>query len=383
MPQVGSGGTAEGPRPPGSRRTGGGRRQPSSEGTADGRRGSGGTAGTRRVTLQDVAARAGVSRALVSIVVRNAPGASEATRARVMAVAAELGYRPDVNARLLARRRSRLLGVTVQLGHPFHADVVTSLYDSAEEQGYELALSATGAGRDERRAVDTLLGYRSEALILLAGDAPEAALAAVGRRVPVVVVARRVHSTAVDVVRTADDIGVGQAVAHLVALGHAAIAHVDGGRAAGAADRRHGYRTAMRRHRLAQRVVTGGQSEEDGARAARQLLDGAPPTAVICYNDRCAVGLMDVLIRAGIRVPDDISVVGFDNSHLARLSHISLTTVAQDVTEMAALTVRRLVARLEGGPADLERENVLPPHLVIRGSTGHVRSATGDRLRTS
>lgn len=92
---------------------------------------------------------------------------------------------------------------------------------------------------------------------------------------------------------------------------------------------------------------------------------------------------MDVLIRAGIKVPDDISVIGFDNSHLARLSHINLTTVAQDVTEMAALTVRRLVARLEGGPADLERENVLPPHLVIRGSTGHVRPATGDRLRTS
>ena len=361
MPQAGSGGTAEA------------RRQPGSEGTAE----------ARRVTLQDVAARAGVSRALVSIVVRNAPGASEATRARVMAVAAELGYRPDVNARLLARRRSRLLGVTVQLGHPFHADVVTSLYDSAEEQGYELALSATGPGRDERRAIDTLLGYRSEALILLAGDAPEAALAAAGRRVPVVVVARRLRGTAVDVVRTADDIGVGQAVAHLVALGHTAIAHVDGGRAAGTGDRRRGYRTAMRRYRLAQRVVTGGQSEEDGARAGRQLLDDGPPTGVICYNDRCAVGLMDLLIRAGIRVPDEISVIGFDNSHLARLSHINLTTVAQDVTEMAALTVRRLVERLEGGPAHLERESVLPPHLVVRGSTGRSRPASADGLRMS
>jgi DNA-binding LacI/PurR family transcriptional regulator len=337
----------------------------------------------RRVTLQDVADRAGVSRALVSIVVRNVPGASAATRTRVMAVAADLGYRPDVNARLLARRRSRLLGVTVQLGHPFHADVVTSIYDSAEQHGYELVLSATGPGRDERRAVDTLLGYRSEALILLAGDAPEAALAVAGHRVPVVVVARRVRSTAVDVVRTADDIGVGQAVAHLVALGHTAIAHVDGGHAAGAADRRRGYRTAMRRHRLAERVVTGGQSEEDGARAGRLLLDGEPPTAVICYNDRCAVGLMDVLIRAGIKVPDDISVIGFDNSYLARLSHINLTTVGQDVTEMATLTVRRLVARLEGGQTGLERESVLPPRLVTRGSTGHVQQATAGGFRTS
>jgi DNA-binding LacI/PurR family transcriptional regulator len=341
---------------------------------------SGGAPETRRPTLQDVAARAGVSRALVSIVVRNAPGASEATRARVLAVAAELGYRPDVNARLLARQRSRLLGVTVQLGHPFHADVAAGLYDCAEQNGYELALSATVPGRDERRAIDTLLGYRSEALILVAAGASEGTLAAAGRRVPVVVVARRVRSTAVDVVRTADDIGVGQAVEHLVALGHTAIAHVDGGRAAGAGDRRRGYRLAMRRRQLAEQVVTGGESEEDGARAGRLLLASGPPTAVICYNDRCAVGLMDVLIRAGVGVPDDVSVVGFDNSQLARLSHINLTTVAQDVAEMAALTIRRLVARLEGGGAgegpgpaggspDLVRESVLPPRLVVRGST--------------
>jgi DNA-binding LacI/PurR family transcriptional regulator len=82
-------------------------------------------------------------------------------------------------------------------------------------------------------------------------------------------------------------------------------------------------------------------------------------------------------------VPGDISVIGFDDSHLARLSHINLTTVAQDVTEMAALTVRRLVERLEGGPAHLERESVLAPHLVIRGSTGRVKQAATDGFRTS
>ncbi len=82
-------------------------------------------------------------------------------------------------------------------------------------------------------------------------------------------------------------------------------------------------------------------------------------------------------------MPEDISVVGFDDSHLARLSHINLTTVAQDVAEMAALTVRRLVERLEGGPAHVERESVLPPHVVIRGSTGRLRPGRADGLRTS
>jgi DNA-binding LacI/PurR family transcriptional regulator len=338
----------------------------------------------RRPTLQDVADQAGVSRALVSIVVREAPGASAATRARVLAVAAQLGYRPDVHARLLARQRTRLIGVTVQLGHPFHADVVAGLYVAAERHGYELVLSATTPGRDQPRAIETLLDYRSEGLVLLAPDTPAATLAAIGRRVPSVVLARRVRAEGVHVVRTADELGVGQAVDHLVGLGHTAIAHVDGGSLPAATDRRRGYRTALRRHRLAPRAVAGGQSEEDGARAARELVDGGLPTAVVCFNDRCAVGLLDVLIRAGVRVPEDVSVVGFDDSQLARLSHINLTTVAQDVARMADLAVERLVRRLDpdgsaadgaspddGGRAgDGGRETVLPPHLVVRGSTG-------------
>ncbi|HEY6797221.1 MAG TPA: LacI family DNA-binding transcriptional regulator [Kineosporiaceae bacterium] len=338
----------------------------------------------RRPTLQDVAERAGVSRALVSIVVRGAPGASASTRARVLAVADELGYRPDAHARLLARQRARLLGVTVQLGHPFHADVVAGLYPAVERYGYELVLSATAPGRDERRAVETLLDYRSEGLILVAPDAAETTLAVLARRLPTAVLARRVQAEQVSVVRTADDVGVGQAVDHLVGLGHRSIAHVDGGALPAAEDRRDGYRSAVRRHGLDPWPVAGGQSEEDGARAARELLAQGLPTAVVCFNDRCAVGLLDVLIRTGVRVPDDISVVGFDDSQLARLSHINLTTVGQDVERMAELAVAELVDRIDGclpenpaaptGPAHRPaggpvRETVLPPRLVVRGST--------------
>jgi DNA-binding LacI/PurR family transcriptional regulator len=365
-----------------------------------------GSAAGRRPTLQDVAERAGVSRALVSIVVRGAPGASEATRVRVLAVAEELGYRPDVHARLLARHHTQLLGVTVSLGHPFHADVVSGLYEAAERHGYDLVLSATTPTRDHHRAVESLLEYRAEGVVLLAPEMPEAALSAFARRVPVVVVARRVRDREVRVVRTAEETGVRQAVGHLVSLGHRAIAHVDGGGSAGAADRRRGYRAAMRRHRLPERVITGGQSEEDGARGAREVLSGDPVTAVVCYNDRSAVGLLDVLIRAGLRVPDDVSVVGFDDSQLARLSHINLTTVAQDVTRMADLAVAGLVHVLdppgvggvEGAPVRVARhaglhqsggelqpaimpepqgwtgrEMILPPRLVVRGSTAAAR----------
>src|SRR5919112_4729230 len=115
---------------------------------------------SRRPTLADVAARAGVSVPLVSIVMRDAPGASDATRERVRRAAEELGYRPDTRAQLLRRSRSRLLGVVFGVQHAFHGDLVSGLYAAAERVGYELALSAVTPGRDERRAVATLLQDR-------------------------------------------------------------------------------------------------------------------------------------------------------------------------------------------------------------------------------
>jgi DNA-binding LacI/PurR family transcriptional regulator len=321
----------------------------------------------RPPTLEDVAARAGVSRALVSIVVRGVPGASEPTRQRVLEVADELGYRPDSRARLLAGRRSRLLGVTLALDHPFHADLAEGLYTAAEQHGYEVVLSAMTRNRNSRRAIDTLLDYRCAAAILIGPPLREPSLSALAERLPVIVLGQRSRSRAVDVIRTADEAGMRLAVDHLVALGHRDIVHVDGARGPGAAARRGGYRVAMRRHDLAPRIVAGGPAEEDGAGAARTL-HKAPPTAVITYNDRSAVGLLDVFVRAGITVPDAVSVVGYDDSQVARLPYLRLTTVSQDASQLAALAVRRAVARLEHQPVS-ERELVLTPHLVVRGTT--------------
>lgn len=318
-------------------------------------------------TLEDVATRAGVSRALVSIVMRGVPGASAATREHVLRVAEEIGYRPDSRARLLAGRRSRLLGVTLTLNHPFHADLTEGIYSSAEQLGYEVVLSAITPKREPRRAIDTLLDYRCEAAILVGALVREPWLSALGERLPVVVVGQGTRSQAVDVVRTSDAAGIRLAVEHLVELGHRDIAHVDGGRGPGAAPRRNAYRSGLQRHGLTPRVVPGGQSEEDGAAAGRVLVDD-PPTAVLTYNDRCAVGLLDVFVRAGVAVPGDVSVVGYDDSQVARLPYLRLTTISQDAAQLAALAVQRAVARLER-EAVPDRETVLTPHLIVRGTT--------------
>ncbi|MEV6486442.1 LacI family DNA-binding transcriptional regulator [Streptomyces sp. NPDC051576] len=328
----------------------------------------------KRPTLAHVAARAGVSVALVSIVMRGAYGASATTRERVLRAAEEIGYRPDTRARVLRSNRSRLLGVQFGLRHPFHTDLVEGIYAAAEPAGYQVALSAVAPTRGERQAVEALLADRCEALVLLGPEVPAARLAHLATQVPVVSVARRLRPAppGVDVVRTADDEGARQAVDHLVALGHRAVAHIDGGRAPGAADRRRGYRTAMQRHGLAGHVhiVPGGPTEEDGARAARALLaEKSRPCAVLAFNDRCATGVLDTFLRAGVTVPGEISVVGFDDTSLSRLAHIDLTTVAQDVPRLAELSVGRAIARLDGIDVP-DGEQVVPPRLVVRGTTG-------------
>ncbi len=324
----------------------------------------------RPPTLEDVAARAGVSRALVSIVMRDAPGASDATRVRVRAIADELGYRPDARAQLLAGRRTALLGVSLELNNPFHADVVEHVYRVADHRGYQVVLSAVTGSRPASTAIQTLLSYRCEAVLALATPPRRAALAELAERQPVVVVGQRATAPGVDTVRVDDAAGLRLAVEHLVGLGHRRIAYLDGGRAPSAAARRSGYRAAMRACDLAEfvHIEAGGEREQDGAEAARRILHDLPD-AVITYNDRCAVGLLDVFARSGVDVPGTVSVVGYDDTRMAALPYLRLTTISQDVETLAELAVGRAVDRIEEHDI-ADADQVVTPHLAVRGTTG-------------
>jgi DNA-binding LacI/PurR family transcriptional regulator len=326
----------------------------------------------RRPRLEDVAAEVGVSPASVSLVLRGIRGPSAATRERVLEAAARLGYRPDRAASLLASRRSGLIGVVMEISNAFHAELVEEVQEAADRHGYNLVLSPITRSRNEARAVETLLDSRCEALILLGPTSSAPRLAALDRELPVVVVGRPVPSAGVDVVRAADDEGVALAVEHLTDFGHRRITHVDGGPGAISRLRRQGYEHAM--HRLGldeyRHVIPGGLTEESGALAAQTVLRSDPrPTAVLTFNDRSAMGLLDTLIRAGIDVPGALSVVGYDNSTVSRLAHIDLTTVSQNAHELTELAVAAVIERLDNGRTD-HREVVLSPSLVIRGTTG-------------
>lgn len=333
----------------------------------------GGTA-SGRARLVDVARRAGVSTATASLVLRGRPGPSEATADAVRAAAATLGYRPDRTASLLARHRSHLIGVLLDVTSPFHAELVRALDDAAAEHGLDLVLSTVTPRRDETRAAETLLDFRCEALAVLGPAMPDAALDALADSVPTVVVGRA-GTARVPGVLVSDDQGLELAVDHLVGLGHRRIAYVDGPRGTIATARRTGYRAAMRRHGLRAEVdvVAGGPTEEAGVVAARALLERpvpARPTAVVCFNDRCAIGLRDTALREGVAVPEVLSVVGYDDSPLARMGTVDLTSVSQEPVGLAASTVAVVAALLDGGGHERVADVVIPPRLVVRSSSG-------------
>lgn len=325
------------------------------------------TNGTRP-TMADVARIAGVSPALVSIVMRGVPGASESTRTRIKSIADSIGYIPDRRAQKLRQTTSRLLGVTYDLQEPFHGDLVEQIYAAADLHGYDVMLSATAPSRDEDAAVRSLIRERCEGTILLGSNLESDYVAALGSSVPTVTLMRRSGVDGVGSVRSDDVAGVGLAVDHLVERGHRRIAHIDGSRAPGAEDRRHGFRDAMARHGLSGSALlaAGGTTETDGAKATERLMRSEPPSAIIAFNDRCATGVLDYLVRTSVSVPETVAVVGYDDSRLASIAHVHLTSIAQDATALAEAAVETALAQISGADA---RETVLTPKLVRRSTT--------------
>lgn len=321
----------------------------------------------KRPTLIDVAEKAGVSRALVSIVMRDAPGASQATRLKVREAARQLGYRPDSRAKLLRSSRTKLLGLSFTTAQAFHAEIVDAAYARATERGYGIALSAVAAGRPEPQAVESLLDLGCEALIMVSPTLGPQELASYAARLPVVSVLRDDVGDALDSVSSSDHEGIRIAVEHLVSLGHRRIVHVDGGDAVSGPQRREAFVAEMGRRDLEGRVVPGGPTEEDGLRAGRLILEN-PPTAIMVFNDRCALGVLESLRAGGLRVPQDVSVLGYDDSQFARLSYIMLSSISQDAQLLASAAVDRAIERLEG--ATPAAHLVRTPHLVLRNTTG-------------
>ena len=338
---------------------------------------------TGRPTLETVAARAGVSRSLVSLVLRGSPSVSPARRDAVLRAVAELGYHPNAAARQLAERRSRTVGVLLNdLRQPWFADMLDGLTPALLAAGKHVLL---GDGRIDRMLDETLtwsfidLGVDG---LVLAGSIPMSpAVVAAAGKIPTVAVGGRgldLDLPRADVLANDNHLGGSLAVRHLIELGHTRIAHISGLPSVAGKLRMQGYQDTMRAAGLGQhaRIEAGDMSEEGGYRAAVRLLSGAGgadrPTAIFAANDLTCVGALSAAAALGVQVPGELSLVGFDNSVLARLRALWLTSVDGAAREMGHQAAQLLLARIEQPDAP-GQTRLTPPRLEVRGSSGPVR----------
>lgn len=299
----------------------------------------------RPVTQAMVAAHAGVSRALVSLVLRNSPQVSEERRAAVLRAMSELGYRPNAAARHLGRR-THTIGVVIQdLHYPFFAEVVDGISSAAEAAGLQVLIN-TGFRNPtvEQRALDTFLEARTDGVVLIAPQLANEKIEVVGVSAPTVVVGRPGTSDRFDSVHTHDEQGAILATEHLIGLGHRRILHVDApltDRNASSEGRRAGYTRAMRGAGLAglarsvpDMPVDYAELDTIGSPDPSWFHDGEPPTAVFAHNDFIALTAARrfAVARPAVR----LAVVGYDNTALASLSTPGLTTVDQPRRRMGS-----------------------------------------------
>ncbi|MEW2305637.1 LacI family DNA-binding transcriptional regulator [Streptomyces sp. NPDC006655] len=342
--------------------------------------------GARRPTLEEVAARAGVGRGTVSRVINGSPRVSDATRAAVEAAVNELGYVPNTAARALAANRTDAIALVVPepetrfFAEPYFSDMLSGVGAELSDTQMQLLLIFAGSDRERERLAQYLAAHRVDGVLLVSvhADDPLPDLLA-QLDIPAVISGPRSAAESLTSVDS-DNYGGGRsAVEHLLAGGRRTIAHITGRLDVYGAQRRvDGYRDALRDagHQVNELLIEPGDfTEEGGRRAMTRLLEREPALdAVFAGSDVTAAGARQVLREAGRRIPDDVALVGYDDSAIARHMEPPLTSVRQPIVEMGRAMIDLLLAEIaDRRPAESRgperRHAVLPTELVIRTSS--------------
>jgi LacI family transcriptional regulator len=335
--------------------------------------------GRERVTLADVAERAGVSRATVSLVLRSSPLVAEGTRRHVQAVMAELGYVYNRGAASLRATRSRTVGLLLpELSNPFFAELAAGVDHVFDDAGLALFIANSNESlAKQERFLLRMREHGADGIIICpaTGSLEELIGRLRGWGIPFVQALRHISATEGDYAGADYEIGMDRATEHLVRLGHRRIALVGGEGAHSAfAARRKGFTATMRRHGLeTDLMIKTPLTRRAGIDIVQRLLaHDDPPTAAICFNDVVALGILRGLEEQGVIPGQDFAVIGFDDVAEAGLSRPALTTVATfpfQVGEDAARLLLRRIADPQGSPERV----ILPTRLVVRESCGAVR----------
>ncbi len=325
-----------------------------------------------RVTIADVAAEAGVSIATVSRVMNGHYGVSSGTFSRVQAVIADLGYESSLVARSLRSRRTNVIGIVVADLEPFSAELLKGAARAIRGTGYELIIYSGGGHVEdqvgwERRYLSRLNGTLTDGTILVTPTVVD-----VSSGTPVVAVDPHAGSSTLPTVDSQNREGAVAATEYLISLGHRRIGFLAGRPDLESARLRElGYREALEKASLGfdpDLMRVGGYTQESAEAPARELLElGRPPTAIFAANDVSAIQTMDVARSMGMTVPDDLSVIGFDNIPESVLSQPPLTTIDQSIQQMGYEAARLLIGLIDE-PGQDPVHLTLPTDLVIRQS---------------
>jgi LacI family transcriptional regulator len=339
------------------------------------------------VTIKDVAREAGVSVATVSRVYNDSALVKEETRQRVQDVARRLGYSPNGAARSLITSKTSTIGVLLpDLHGEFFSELIRGIDQTAQRLGYHLLVSSSHDQAGEIEAAIQSMRGRVDGLIVMSPNVgARDAVRHLSALFPVVLLSSSAEEGALHTISIANRAGARAMVRHLIALGHRQIVIITGGQHNhDAVERLRGYRAALREAGIARRAaweVAGDFGERSGYAAAQKLLSTRPrPTAIFASNDAMAIGAISALREAGVRVPDDIAVAGFDDIPMAAYLNPPLATVHVDIPALGERAVERLVEALRGEARRGEREE-LPTRVVARGSSGERVARRGNSRR--
>ena len=331
----------------------------------------------RRVTQRDVASRLGVSSASVSYAFNGSSGVSESMRDRILAVAAEMGYRPNRSAQGLRRGRSNMIGLLLaDIGNPFYPEVASGVVKAATEVGFHVLLAEVGRGGSlQSQAARDLVDRDCDGLLFTSVVPDDADLLRElqAQGVPFVCVNRRIEQIESDWVGIDDHAASSEATQWLVRTGARRIAVIGGPQLSSVSRARSAGAEAAIRSSGAEHVAPllrdGELSRSSGVERTRLLLDsGVAVDAIVCGNDMIALGVLDVCQERRVRIPEDIAVVGFDDMSFASAGPLQLTTVSLPRQVMGSRAVELLDERIKGYDG-APREVLLPHNLTIRATT--------------
>jgi len=333
------------------------------------------------MTIADIAKIAGVSRATVSGVLNNSTTVSSKTKERILAIIEEHDYRPNEIARALALNQTGLIGLIVKdISNPLYSQIALGVEDVCGHEGLSVIMGNSHKEWNREIAhINLLKRRRVDGLIIfpLQKGADVGHIADLKKEKYPFVLLAEVPGIEADLVRADDEVGAFQATEHLINLGRKRIGYITGPQSALANDRRlSGYRKALKKYGLVphdEYVNRGGWRLQDGYKAGRKFLACKTecPDAVFCYNDAVAIGLIRALVENGVRVPDDVAVVGFDDAGVGAYLETGLTSVAQPAMEIGRRSAMRLVELIRSkGDLQKPKKVFLETHLVVRETCG-------------